>query len=1394
MDLIIDGRQVAAEPGTTILQAARAAGIEIPTLCQDDRLDPISACRLCVVAVEGRNDPVTACDTQVADGLVVTTQNDELRAIRQLNLELLLSDHTSFCTPPCRDACPTHIKIPEFLGHIAARDYDAGMRVLREDLPFPGILGRVCPRPCEAPCRRQLIEDPITICQLHRYMADHTRPGEQEGELLLPHEPKPDSGKRIAIVGGGPAGLAAAFYARLEGHAVTIFEAMPHPGGMLRYGIPSYRLPRDVIDEELNILWRMGVELRTGVRLGVDIRLDDLRAEHDAVFLALGAFSANAMRCPGEDAPGVVTAIDFLGGLELDGEVHVGQKVTVIGGGFTAMDACRTAIRLGAEEVTCLYRRSRTEMPAHHTEVDEAEEEGVRLVLQVAPVAVLTDDAGKVSGVEMIRMELGEPDASGRRRPVPLEGSEFVVECDQVISAIGQFPQLDGAGEPEGLAHTRWRTLAVDDWTLQTADPKVFAGGDAVLGAQTAVQAIAQGKKAAWSMDAFLRGEDMHAVSKQLHDLRRTPFVEALGAKADLEPGVRRMAEVPPVFIDINAGLAEVSPPARMPKLWPEDRKTNFEQIELGFPEDEAVRGADLCLQCACEANGKCDLQRHSIDHEVFANRFQGTEARGYDAREDTPFIAYDPNRCILCGRCVSVCREVQQCNVLDFGERGFDSLITTSFGRSMVETDCEMCGNCVSACPTGALMDKLSRVEAKAGATAAVDTVCPFCGCGCNVQLQVNDGRVVQVTSLVSEGPGEGNLCVKGRYGYQFIAHPDRLSQPLVRRDGELVPATWDEALSLVAERFAAIKAAHGPDALVGFSSARCTNEENYLFQKFMRAVIGTQNVDHCARLCHASTVTGLRQSLGSGAMTNSFKDLEEADAILIIGSNTSEAHPIGALHIKQALRRGAKLIVIDPRTIDMARRADVHLRLLSGTNVAVINGIMNVILEEGLADQDFIAGRTEGYEDLPEVLAAYTPELVEEIAGVPADKLREAARIFGAADKGAIFYSMGITQHSHGTEHVLALSNLALLTGNLGRRGTGVNPLRGQNNVQGACDMGALPNVYTGYQAVGDPAAQKRFSEAWGVDLADKPGLGVTEAFDGMAAGTVRALYVVGENPVLSDPDQTHVVESLKGLDFLVVQDIFLSETAALADVVLPATSFAEKDGTFTNTERKVQRVRAAVPSPGEARADWAIIAELARRLGGAGGWDYARPADIMAEIDALTPSYAGVTYERLDAEGGLCWPCPDTTHPGTPILHIGQFTRGKGKFFPIAYQPPAEVAGGDYPLTLTTGRMLEHYHTGTMTRRSDGLNELVPTGFAEIHPDDAARLGISDGAAISVETRRGVISVPANVTARVRPGTVFVPFHFWESPANMLTNTARDPMAKIPEFKVCACRVTA
>ena len=843
----IDGREVACDPGETILEAAQRVGIHIPTLCYEPRLPATAACRMCIVEVEGARKMVPSCSAAVSDGMVVRTDTERVRAMRHLYLELLLSDHNSFCTPPCRDACPTHIKIPQFLDYIAHRDYKNGVRKLREDLPFPAVLGRVCPRPCQGPCRRQLVDEPITICQLHRFMGDQTVEEEQTGELLLPVEPKADTGKRIAIVGGGPAGLAAAFYARLEGHAVKIFEALPKPGGMLRYGIPSYRLPRDLLEKEINVLWRLGVELQVDTRLGVDVQLEDLLEQYDAVFLALGAFNSNAMGCPGEDADGVVTAVDFLGELERTGDVHVGDKVVVIGGGFTAMDACRTSVRKGASEVTCLYRRSRKEMPAHHTEVDEAEEEGVKLELLCAPLRVLTDDGGQVRGIEMTRMELGEPDSSGRRRPVPVEGSEFVVECDQVIAAIGQYPLLDGAGEEQGIAHTRWRTIEVDDWTLQTRDPQVFAGGDVVLGAQTVIQAIAQGKKAAWSMDAYLRGDDMASVSAQLRELRHTPFLEALEAKGDVERHIRRLAEIPPAFIDINTGIHEKRPPAHMPKLEPGERKTNFDQIELGFEEDEAVRGAKLCLQCVCEAHGDCELQRYGIEYEVFSNPFQGTESRDYEWFDEQPLIAYDPKRCILCGKCVGVCRDVQVTEAIDFTERGFDAKMSTSFDKQLDISFCRFCGQCVDVCPTGALTNRqLNRADP--WDRKKVRTTCPFCGVGCSFDLNVADGEVVGVTAAYDAPANQGSLCVKGRFHTDLIYSPERITTPMIKRDGVWEDTTWDEALDLVARRLLEIRG-EGSLAVGVMSSARCTNEENYLLQRLTRAGLNTNSIDHCAR-----------------------------------------------------------------------------------------------------------------------------------------------------------------------------------------------------------------------------------------------------------------------------------------------------------------------------------------------------------------------------------------------------------------------------------------------------------------------------------------------------------------------------------------------------------------
>jgi len=671
-----------------------------------------------------------------------------------------------------------------------------------------------------------------------------------------------------------------------------------------------------------------------------------------------------------------------------------------------------------------------------------------------------------------------------------------------------------------------------------------------------------------------------------------------------------------------------------------------------------------------------------------------------------------------------------------------------------------------------------------------SVLTTCPYCGCGCNFYLQVLDGELVGVLPCKSHVTNQGKLCIKGWNAHEYVFSKDRLTKPLINQGGRFVEISWEEALNIVVKKFKDYIDNYGPEIFGVLSSAKCTNEENFLLMKFTRAVLGTNNVDHCARLCHASTVVGLSQTFGSGAMTNSIGELEKANCILVIGSNTTEQHPLVARYILRAVEKGAKLIVADPRAIHLVKFADYHIQQRPGTDVALLNGFMNVILNLGLEDREFISERTEDFEELKKVIENYPPAYVEKITGVSKDDLIDSAKTFAIANLASIVYSMGITQHTTGVDNVTSCANLAMLTGNVGKRSTGVNPLRGQVNVQGACDMGALPNVYSGYQNVTDEKIRIKFEKAWNVELPSKPGLTVVEMINEAKKGSIKIMYVMGENPMLSNPDINHVKEGLNNLEFLVVQDIFLTDTAKLANVVLPAASYAEKDGTFTATDRLVQRIEKAITPIGESKPDWQIICELARRMR-SNQFEYTSPAEIMDEIASVTPIYGGITYKRLEKDG-LRWPCISKEHPGTLYLHKEKFTRGKGRFFGIDYKEPAELPDEEYPFILTTGRIMFHFHTGTMSRRTRLLNREVQTGYVEINPHDAEKLEIHDGEPVSVKSRRGEIKVKALKTNRVPEKVIFIPFHFAECAANVLTNPALDPVAKIPEYKVCAARV--
>lgn len=971
----IDGKEIKGFKGQTILDVARENNINIPTLCYDERVKIYGGCGLCVVEAEGNPKLLRACATEITPGMVISTNNERIRASRKMTLELLLSDHIGDCRGPCINACPAHTDCQGYVGLIANREYREAVKLIKEKLPLPASLGRVCPHPCETACRRQLVEDPIAIAALKYWVADM----DLESDNPYVPEIKPPTGKKVGIVGAGPAGLTAAYFLAQAGHEVIIYDAMPAGGGMLRYGIPEYRLPKAILDKEIKLIEQMGVKFQYNTRIGTDISLEHLIQKNDAVFIGIGAWLSSDMRAKGEDLPGVMGGIDFLREVALHGTVEIGDTVAIVGGGNTAMDAARTAVRLGAEKVMVLYRRTRAEMPAEDIEIIEAEEEGVEFRFLVAPIEIL-DRGGKAGAIHLQKMQLGEPDSSGRRRPVPIPGEEETIEVDTIISAIGQ--KVDPRGL-EKLGLSKWGSIDVDEDTLVTNIPKVFAGGDGVTGPQIAIDAVAQGGKAAQSIIRYLNGDSIKVKEKYLAEQNNLTEEDFAGYEK-----IARM---------------------QMPHLDPEIRRHNFREVNLEIPEADVVAEANRCLECGCKDYFECRLIKYAGDYEVQPQRIEG-DKRQEKLKESHPFIERNSEKCILCGLCVRICDEVMGVTALGLVHRGFESVVAPEFNLPLNQTPCISCGQCVSVCPTGALMEHYPITKNLPLELTETESVCSFCSTGCEPVINSKGSLIVR-----NVPKKDGLLCRKGRFGFEAFSK-DRIDKPMVRRNGKLVEVSFAEAYKMATKTAQSITARYSSSALAVMISPAYTLEEAAAAAGFAKLALKTGNLSSFTRY----SARGLAEVMGGKIPVSSFEELNSTNLILAVGSFNRS--PIAAVKIRQAVQAGAKLMAISPEDTLFDNLAEVIINLENNTDI--LKEILAAAITEGLTVNN--ADKIYGYDNLKTELKSTNPG---------AESLNIAQAFAGA--KKAIIIVDGHEVTQAGTQ---LLTNLALITGKIGSPRNGI------------------------------------------------------------------------------------------------------------------------------------------------------------------------------------------------------------------------------------------------------------------------------------------------------------------------------------------------------------------
>jgi formate dehydrogenase major subunit len=1183
--IIINGKKVFAESGRTILEVVHELGIDhIPNLCLEKQLEPYNSCFLCLVEVKGVNKLVPACSTVIREGMEITTRNKKIMDGRRVSLELLLSNHFADCLPPCSMECPAGVDIQGYIAHIANGDYQEAVKVIKQTNPLPAVCGRVCTRPCEMACRRNLLDSNVQIDFLKRYASDFDM---EEALAHIKPELAPEKNVSVAVIGAGPAGLSAAYYLRINGFKVTIFEGMPEPGGMLRYGIPEYRLPYDILDKEIDTILELGVTLKTNVMLGEDMSIRDLFDDgFDAVFLGIGAWGSRSLGVEGQDAEGVLSGIKFLEELGRGHKPELYGKIVVVGGGNTAVDCARTSLRLNADKVTLLYRRTRKEMPANEIEIDAAEHEGVEMHFLAAPVKVITEN-GRVKALECIRMELGAPDASGRCRPVPIKGSEFTVEADFVFAAIGQNPMADAfkVEEPDFLPEngqlkfTRWESVIVNPDTFETDTDRVFAGGDMVTGAATVIEAIAAGRKAAHSINKlFTEGEP--EAEPVYFNSRKDDFtrMELKYLRTDEKLDAHKMKE-----------------------LDPRARTLSFDEVELGYDEDTAREESQRCMSCGCDAVFVCKLREYATEYGVEVKKFYGDFGE-YELDRTHPFIELDQNKCILCGRCIRVCSQVVGEAIYGFHTRGFTTSVIPEMGKPLGETSCVSCGLCVDTCPTGAITDRIDQDKPGPWKLKETLSTCGYCGVGCSITWHSAGETVVKATAGDDDSPTRGNTCKRGRFGAGYINDAGRLAAPVV--DGSVT--SLKEAIQALSDAVKLAVHQYNSDEIAVCVSPRLTHEEIYLIQKLARTTLKTHNVFSLStelNPCHQW------QTVRSSA---AYEDIESADVILVTGADLPENHRVVDFMVRRATRNAGKLICLTSGDTGVSMKPDVLLKVKPGTESQAVIALMKIML-----DDDGIAGRVpDKYRD---AMGKISLQNLIKTTGLDEKTLNDAAGWLMTAGKPVI-----VTERDRPGERRVddleILQDLSrLLKGKLA-----VIPRF--NNAEGLQHMGGTPGAYGIGLPVDDPRIMNEFTRVWSTDLSElKPSS--AGFLDGLKEGRWKAVFIFGEQlPANLELNGQNALELLKNINILCVADSFHTDTMKHAGIKIPLCVGAETTGTYTNGVNTIGLVNKAV-EPMNGMENWEILVQLARQLRVRYKFDYNCIGDVRAEIMTLVPIYAGI-----------------------------------------------------------------------------------------------------------------------------------------------------------------------